>query len=100
MAECGSSRGARHRHSGGIAATGKRGPGGRDQQKLRGPHSGVSLDEFLVTRETMLQHIDPEVANGFMETVAAENNALVPMARMFRRSSLQPEVLQGLRARW
>jgi len=48
----------------------------------------------------MLQHVDPEVANGFMETIAAENNALVPMARMFRRSSLQPEVLQGLRMRW
>ena len=48
----------------------------------------------------MLQQVDPEVANGFMETMAAENDAILPMARMLWRSSLQPEVLQGLRARW
>ena len=60
----------------------------------------MSLDEFLVTRETMLQHVDPEVANGFMETMAAENDRLLPLARMLWRSSLQPEVLQGLRVRW
>jgi len=48
----------------------------------------------------MLQHVDPEVANGFMETMAAENDRLLPLARMLWRSSLQPEVLQGLRVRW
>ena len=57
----------------------------------------MSLDEFLVTREAMLQHADPKVANDFMEAVASENDAFFPMARMLWRSSLQPEVLQGLR---
>ena len=48
----------------------------------------------------MLEHADPKVANDFMEAVASENDAFFPMARMLWRSSLQPEVLQGLRARW